>query len=51
MVKVLCFHCRGCRFDPWLGKFLMPGDAAPKKKIKEKGGKKFYKKNAVSEAV
>ena len=25
MVKALCFHCRGCRFDPWLGKFLMPG--------------------------
>ena len=20
MVKTLCLHCRGCRFDPWLGK-------------------------------
>ena len=45
MVKALCFHCRGCRFDPWLGKFLMPGDAAKKKeRNKEKGKKKFIKR-------
>ena len=30
MVKTLHFPCRGYRFDPWLGKFLMPHDVAKK---------------------
>ena len=32
MVKTLHFPCRGHRFDPWLGKFLMPHDVAKKTK-------------------
>ena len=34
MVKTLHFHCRGHRFDPWLGKFHIPHDVAGKKKKK-----------------
>ena len=32
VVKTLCFQYRGRGFDPWLGKFHMPGDAAKGKK-------------------
>ena len=34
VVKTLCFQYRGRGFDPWLGKFHMPGDAAKGKKKK-----------------
>ena len=27
-VKTLYFHCRGCGFDPWSGKYCMPPDEA-----------------------
>ena len=26
VVMTLCLHCRGCRFDPWSGKFYMLQD-------------------------
>ena len=32
VVKTLCIHCWGYRFNPWLGKFYMPQYAAKKKK-------------------
>ena len=34
VVKTPCFQCRGRGFDPWLGKFHMPGYAAKGKKKK-----------------
>lgn len=30
LVKILRFHCTGCRFDPWLEKFHIPPSAAKK---------------------
>ena len=41
----------GAGLIPGWGSFSCQEMQLPKKKIKEKGGKKFYKKNAVSEAV
>ena len=32
VVKTPCFHCRGHGFDPWPGKFHMPGSGQKRKK-------------------
>ena len=39
------FHCKGHRFDPWLGKFHMPQGVGKKKKkvINKKQGANFMK--------
>ena len=50
VVKTPCFHCRGHRFDPWLGKIPMPhGVTGKKKKKKEK--ERNYKCTSVGEDV
>ena len=36
VVKTPCFHCRGCRFNPWSGKFCMPYGVAKKKRERKK---------------
>ena len=36
VVKTPCFHCRGCGFNPWSGKFHMPCGAAKKEKKRKK---------------
>ena len=33
VVKTLCIHCWGYRFNPWLRKFHMPHYATKKKKF------------------
>ena len=39
VVKTPHFHCRGCRFDPWSGKFRMQHGAAKKKKKSKLSGR------------
>ena len=34
LVKILCFHCRGHGFHPWLGKFHVLNNVAKKRKRK-----------------
>ena len=34
VVKILCFHCRGHGFHPWLGKFHVLNSVAKKRKRK-----------------
>ena len=40
VVKTLHFHCRGRGFDPWSGKFRMPGGVAKKNKKNNEDMKK-----------
>ena len=44
-MKTLHFHCRECRFDPWLGKFHMP--PGQKRKINSSFQISFMEKNPV----
>ena len=39
VVKILCFQCRGCGFDPWLGT-MIPHGAWHGQRAKKKGMKK-----------
>ena len=36
VVRTLCFHCRGPRFDPWVGAKILPATQHGQKRKKKK---------------